>query len=644
MVGGTPGPDGLPGASPGGDWLDEPDAGLLSPGSPGPDLPSGEGLGAGLSGADLAAALEGLDVGALPRGALVDLLVSWRRLGSWVKARELELVNVLAERYSSDERFSSDWLFWLHSEIALGMTLTEWSAATLIETAATLRDRLPGTMEFLRAGVLDEPRARVMVEGVKGLSDAACHRVEDAILDQAQDLTTGQLRALVAATVNQVAAGEARARRECSERSRRLELRNDGQGTAEIFGLGLPAGPATAAYNRVNAIARAAKRAGDARTTDQLRSDVFLALQLGLIGPGTSTVPDSVALADVRGDRSDGVAAAPVCDAVSDVSRVDLPLRAHDAVPVTGSGEAGPMASSPRGPDERHAVSSVVTAMTKRSGHRPPPDDSGGRRTEASSGSGGAGIVGGVGDFGVGGRGAGGRPGLIWTGDPEDEAIPYQAPPEYDSDIPAPDEPQYAHQDAYADDLPWIGDTLQAGVPAAEGLLAAAARYVGAPHLVIGLQTLLGLSEAPAELGRYGSLVADIARQIADTTLRTGVKLCWTVLADDGQALHHGQSRYKPSEKLRELVNARDRTCRFPRCRRAAAHCDIDHTLAHDQGGPTCLCNLAPLCRRHHRLKQAEGWSLIPLETGVLAWTTPSGHVHVVRSDGYGNVVAVADG
>ena len=52
--------------------------------------------------------------------------------------------------------------------------------------------------------------------------------------------------------------------------------------------------------------------------------------------------------------------------------------------------------------------------------------------------------------------------------------------------------------------------------------------------------------------------------------------------------------------------------------------------MPYDQGGKTCLCNLAPLCRRHHRAKQARGWALKQVSPGVLAWTTPSGRHYVV--------------
>jgi hypothetical protein len=82
---------------------------------------------------------------------------------------------------------------------------------------------------------------------------------------------------------------------------------------------------------------------------------------------------------------------------------------------------------------------------------------------------------------------------------------------------------------------------------------------------------------------------------------------------------------YVPPKSLRHLIEVRDITCRFPGCRRPARHCDLDHTLAHARGGRTCECDLAPLCRLHHKIKQASGWRLEQPEPGMLQWTAPSG-------------------
>ncbi|MGH3906984.1 MAG: HNH endonuclease signature motif containing protein, partial [Pseudonocardiaceae bacterium] len=80
------------------------------------------------------------------------------------------------------------------------------------------------------------------------------------------------------------------------------------------------------------------------------------------------------------------------------------------------------------------------------------------------------------------------------------------------------------------------------------------------------------------------------------------------------------------------LVQARDRTCCFPGCRRPARRCDLDHTIPYDQGGPTVAGNLGSLCRYHHRLKTHTSWSLCQPEPGLFLWTSPTGRVHHYRA------------
>jgi hypothetical protein len=60
----------------------------------------------------------------------------------------------------------------------------------------------------------------------------------------------------------------------------------------------------------------------------------------------------------------------------------------------------------------------------------------------------------------------------------------------------------------------------------------------------------------------------------------------------------HADTGYQPSRKLAHLVSARSAQCTAPGCGRPAARCDLDHTLPWQQGGITCQCNLAPLCKR----------------------------------------------
>ena len=99
---------------------------------------------------------------------------------------------------------------------------------------------------------------------------------------------------------------------------------------------------------------------------------------------------------------------------------------------------------------------------------------------------------------------------------------------------------------------------------------------------------------------------------------------CLTAVDDHGRVVEHARTHHDPTKAMRDYVNARDRHCRFPGCLVTAVRCDTDHTTSWETGGATCPCNLTPLCRRHHRLKQAHGFNLtIDPDTNTARWTTP---------------------
>ena len=60
---------------------------------------------------------------------------------------------------------------------------------------------------------------------------------------------------------------------------------------------------------------------------------------------------------------------------------------------------------------------------------------------------------------------------------------------------------------------------------------------------------------------------------------------------------------YEVPDRLREQAALRDHTCVFPWCTRSARKTDADHVIPYAEGGTTSSDNIAPLCRRHHRLK-----------------------------------------
>jgi hypothetical protein len=107
---------------------------------------------------------------------------------------------------------------------------------------------------------------------------------------------------------------------------------------------------------------------------------------------------------------------------------------------------------------------------------------------------------------------------------------------------------------------------------------------------------------------------------------------------DDGPGLRPpaATTAYRPTAHQRRFVRARDRTCRMPGCRRAPGRCDIDHGIAHADGGPTDCWNLCCLCRRHHRIKTfARDWHFQLLADGRLIVRTPSGVSRITRPPGW---------
>lgn len=79
-----------------------------------------------------------------------------------------------------------------------------------------------------------------------------------------------------------------------------------------------------------------------------------------------------------------------------------------------------------------------------------------------------------------------------------------------------------------------------------------------------------------------------------------------------------GRTRRDPDARLRRLLVARDRTCRFPGCG-AKRWLHAHHVVPWDHDGPTDLDNLVLLCGFHHRLVHSEGWVLEPIARG--RWT-----------------------
>ena len=114
------------------------------------------------------------------------------------------------------------------------------------------------------------------------------------------------------------------------------------------------------------------------------------------------------------------------------------------------------------------------------------------------------------------------------------------------------------------------------------------------------------------------------AAQVREWCAAPDAKITVQPVLDLAEHIHVGS--YEASARLKLQTQLRDGTCVFAFCFRPAEKCDCEHRVPHEDGGPTCSCNQAPCCRRHHRAKTTGGWTYVTVEPGVYLWRSPLGY------------------
>ncbi len=150
----------------------------------------------------------------------------------------------------------------------------------------------------------------------------------------------------------------------------------------------------------------------------------------------------------------------------------------------------------------------------------------------------------------------------------------------------------------------------------------------GFVELRVDIATLIGLDELPGDLGGYGAVVADLARQLALASPHVEWRYVITD-PDTGRLRQVGTTPRRPSARMRRFVTARDPTCPYPKCVVSTGGAEIDHIQPWAEGGPTTPDNLAPPCPKHHRLRHRIGWTYAPFGDADYLWTSRLGHEYV---------------
>jgi hypothetical protein len=191
----------------------------------------------------------------------------------------------------AERRWHRDVLRSVADETGLVLGLTRGTATRRIETAIELVDLFPTTMAELDAGLVNEQTAITLAAELRVITDAEARaEVERAVLDWAADhgqIGIAQVARREAAKVT-TEYDEKNYRRRLNDRSTVLRRKDSGMAELAITSSAIDL---QAVLNSLGKAAAEARRAGDERTTSQLRTDIAIERLLGTAtGDGAATI------------------------------------------------------------------------------------------------------------------------------------------------------------------------------------------------------------------------------------------------------------------------------------------------------------------------------------------------------------------
>ncbi len=501
-------------------------------------------------------------------------------------------------------------------EVAAELHLTNQSASDQMAYACTVAERLPRCFAALFAGRIHPVHLRIIGDETALLSAEDAAEADEVLAGMAGSLTFGRLRSKAHQLVLKLDPESARRRKEAAKRDAHVRYYPELSGNAGMIAQELPPDEILASWQHIEQRALDLRAAGVPGTLRELRVHAFLDL---LQERDSRLVP-----AD-PGPEEAGRPPGPDRDRGPDGSQ-DQTGR-----PAGPGGESGP--GEPGG--------------------GPGGDGGPGGPRYPDNGPGGSGGTGSGPPRGPRGTGPGGCPLRARQDGPSVAAL---------VNITVPLATWLGRSDTPAD----VAGYGLVDAEDARDLLAAAARHphtrwcVTAVHpdgtaaahgCAAGRHPPPGPADSgrspgpdppPSIIGPTGSATTcdcaagpDPPQGIAPRDYLASLRIRIAPIARGHCDHARAEAGYRPSRVLQHLVKVRNARCTAPGCGRPAARCDLDHTVAWDQGGITCECDLAPLCRHHHRCKQSQGWKLEQPSPGILVWNTPAGRTYATRPTSY---------
>jgi hypothetical protein len=475
------------------------------------------------------------------------------------------------------------------AELGMELVASQNAARDQMDMAADLETRLPRTRAALGAGLIDEYRARLIWRPTRHLTDADAARADEILAALAPGLRYDQLaRKAVAVAMKLDPEAFQRGKEQARADRQRVVAGREESGNAFLSGRELAIEDALASKAYIDALAIELRRGGLPGGLRRLRVLAFNDLTQGRnpldrlteSGPTAQDGRDSTDTGD--GDDDD--------DASWD-GCPDMPEWQHERRGTADDDHHDGPGVPPGPPAPFPALINLTVPAGTILGWSAAPGEAGGW-------------------------------GLTDPGDTRRlvQAASLDPRTRWCVTLLAPDGTAVAHGCARGQH-PWIpppnggrnGPAASRDGPAATG--STTGDTTGPP----------GTTAPPGPDARQAAALAGLLRRLNVTV---------TPIAKGSCDHANAENRYTPSRKLKHLVRTRTATCPAPGCGAHAAHCDLDHTLAYP-AGITCQCDLAPPCRRHHRVKQAPGWTLTQPEPGVMRWTTPAGRSYTTRPTVY---------
>ena len=524
----------------------------------------------------------------LGAGALVELVAACERLSSWAQwagalaaaclARCPEMAGRPAPPGREAARLAApdETRLAASSEIALRLGVSRTRATRVLEHGEALLDAtLAPTGDLQRVGLIDRAKADVVARRLEGVDPRTALRVQARVLPQAAHRPHARLARELDRALTALDPDGTGARRRRDTASRHVSRpRPAGEGVSEMRLL-MPTMDAFLLDATLDAVAACARAGGDERTAPQLRCDA-------LTGMCLDTLRRSQRLA-VRTGRGSKQTPTPPAGGAQEPGAEHRTDRAERRAEGAERASGAPGTDRPPGPEatgpgrllpDGVPLEGLLTELSHLVGSTSPWWTPSGTNPVHPA------------------------PGLSVTIDvtvPLDRLI--GRPPEPGRDRPPGTAPPDDPGDPPPDD--------PSSAPGPPG--ASPSDSPPIPRVSIG--------------GRTAPVPDAVARALAAGGT-------WRRLVTDplsGAVIDVGRTRYRPPTALADLVRARDGACTHPGCAVPARRCDLDHITPWSGGGTTGLDNLTALCRTHHRLKHAPGWTLTRTPDGDLTWTTPTG-------------------